>query len=50
MEQIPKWIIDYDKYNYQSSAGKAIRILLQEIEILEREINEMLIIKKNENK
>lgn len=27
-QEIPEWIIEYDKKNYQSSAGKAIRILL----------------------
>lgn len=26
--EIPDWIIEYDKNNYQSSAGKAIRYLL----------------------
>lgn len=27
---IPQWVIDYDKENHQSSAGKAIRILIEE--------------------
>lgn len=26
---IPDWIIEYDKKNYQSSAGRAIRVLLE---------------------
>ena len=38
MENIPQWIVDYDKKNYQSSAGKAIRILLERNKELEGRI------------
>ena len=37
MEKIPQWILDYDKMNYQSSAGKAIKILIQIIIELQKE-------------
>lgn len=30
-DDIPQWILDYDKAEHQSSAGKAIRILLQQL-------------------
>lgn len=36
MTQIPEWIVKYDQANYQSSAGKAVRFLLQELEEAQR--------------
>jgi hypothetical protein len=33
---IPDWIIKYDQANHQSSAGKAIRFLMQRIKELEQ--------------
>lgn len=33
---IPDWIIKYDQANHQSSAGKAIRFLMERIRELER--------------
>lgn len=32
---IPQWVIDYDKANYNSSAGKAVRILMNKVKELE---------------
>ena len=32
IRSVPRWILEYNRKNYQSSAGKAIRELLQIIE------------------
>ena len=37
-QNIPEWVIEYNQKGYQSGAGKAIAILLKEIERLQ-EIN-----------
>jgi hypothetical protein len=34
-DSIPEWIIKYDQAGHQSSAGKAIRILLSKVKELE---------------
>lgn len=36
LPEIPDWIIKYDKAGHQSSAGKAIRFLMDRITVLER--------------
>jgi hypothetical protein len=41
LSTIPDWIVEYDKKNFQSSAGKAIRILINQTESLQAE-NERL--------
>lgn len=38
--EIPKWVIDYDKANHQSSAGKAIRILFTNLQSKDKELEE----------
>lgn len=35
MSTIPEWVVKYDKANHQSSAGKAIRILIQRFQEME---------------
>lgn len=38
--KIPQWVIDYDKANYQSSAGKAVRLLLATVNALSGQLKE----------
>jgi len=39
--EIPQWVIEYNNAGHQSSAGKAIAILIKKIETLEKQNAEM---------
>lgn len=36
LPEIPEWVVKYDKAGHQSGAGKAIRLLMERISLLER--------------
>ena len=36
--EIPQWVVDYNNANHQSSAGKAIKILMDKIKSLEDDL------------
>lgn len=46
MEEIPKWVIDYNNAGYQSGAGRAVKLLMEKVEKLEAERSEL--VKENE--
>jgi TolA-binding protein len=41
VEPIPEWIINYDKAGHQSSAGKAIRFLMEQLSQAQEEIKDL---------
>lgn len=41
MEPIPQWVVDYNSHNYSSSAGKAIKLLMDRVKELEADRTEL---------
>lgn len=40
--EVPQWVIEYNNNNYQSSAGKAVKILMERNAKLEKALREIL--------